>query len=164
MHIPSGLTYHRDGAIPFARLWSRLDFENTPVMALLLTTAAQMLLGLINLGSSSAFTAFASVGVIGLAVAYAIPVAVSMLEGRKAVSTANFHFPSLVGWSMNALTVVWITFQLVLFSMPTTLPVTATSMNYASVVFTGFFVLSTIYYLIWARKGMIRSRALSSVY
>lgn len=38
--------------------------------------------------------------------------------------------------------------------MPTGLPVTAVSMNYASVVLVGFMVLSMIYYVIWARKGM----------
>ncbi|CAK1357620.1 unnamed protein product [Cercospora beticola] len=145
--------FARDHAIPFSGLWSRLDLGDTPVMALLLTTVVQMLLGLINLGSTSAFTAFASVGVIGLAAAYALPVAVSMLEGRKAVSTARFRFPPVVGWLVNGVMVVWIAFQMILFSMPTTLPVTATSMNYASVVFVGFFVLSTAYYLLWARKG-----------
>lgn len=129
-------------------------------MALLLTTVVQMLLGLINLGSSSAFVAFVSVGVIGLAAAYAIPVAVSMVEGRRAVSSAPFHFPSIIGWGVNALMVIWIAFQMVLFSMPGTLPVTATSMNYASVVFVGFFALSAFYYVFWARKGMFIFREL----
>ena len=146
---------HSDNAIPLPALWSRLDFGDTPVMALVLTTVVQMLLGLINLGSSSAFTAFASVGVIGLAAAYAIPVAVSMLQGRRAVSTARFRFPPVVGWFINGLMVLWIAFQMILFSMPATLPVTAVSMNYASVVFAGFFALSTIYYLVWARKGVL---------
>jgi hypothetical protein len=122
-------------------------------MALILTTIVQMLLGLINLGSTSGFLAFVSCGVIGLAAGYAIPVAVSMVEGRKSVSSADFRFPSMVGWAMNGVMVIWVAFQMVLFSMPATLPVTAVSMNYASVVFVGFFVLSVIYYAIWARKG-----------
>ncbi|SMQ49321.1 unnamed protein product [Zymoseptoria tritici ST99CH_1A5] len=144
--------FARDRALPFSALWARLDFGDTPVMALALTTIVQMLLGLINLGSSSAFVAFVSVGVIGLAAAYAIPVAVSMTQGRQAVSTASFRLPPIIGWSMNVLMVVWILFQMILFSMPATLPVTAVSMNYSSVVFVGFFVLSTIYYVVWARK------------
>jgi amino acid transporter len=156
-HVKSDkLICSRDRAIPFPRLFAKLSGD-TPVNALVLTTVVQMLLGLINLGSSSAFTAFASVGVIGLAAAYAIPVAVSMAEGRKAVSTARFRLPTFVGWAMNIIMVLWIAFQMVLFSMPATLPVTAVSMNYASVVFVGFFVLSTIYYVIWARKGTLKS-------
>lgn len=56
--------FARDRAIPLSKLWSRLDLGQVPVFALILTTVVQMLLGLINLGSSSAFTAFASVGVM----------------------------------------------------------------------------------------------------
>lgn len=56
--------FARDRAIPLSKLWARLDLDQVPVFALLLTTVVQMLLGLINLGSTSAFTAFASVGVM----------------------------------------------------------------------------------------------------
>lgn len=89
----------------------------------------------------------------GLALGYAVPVALSMIEGRQSISGARFKFPSVVGWTINSLAVLWVAFQLVLFSMPAALPVTAVSMNYASVVLVGFMVLSTLYYVIWARKG-----------
>jgi hypothetical protein len=36
--------------------------------------------------------------------------------------------------------------------MPTALPVTAVSMNYASVVFVGFMAISAVWYLVYARK------------
>lgn len=61
----------RDNAIPGAKLFSRVDKRlGVPVWALVLTTVVQMLLGLINLGSTSAFTAFVSVGVQALAASY----------------------------------------------------------------------------------------------
>lgn len=96
---------------------------------------------------------FAESSLQGLAAGYAIPIAVSMLSSRRAVSTARFKFPAALGWTLNALAVAWIAFQMVLFSMPTALPVTATSMNYASVVLVGFMALSVGYYVICARKG-----------
>lgn len=37
--------------------------------------------------------------------------------------------------------------------MPTVLPVTAQTMNYASVVFAGFFVIATLWYYAWGRKN-----------
>jgi hypothetical protein len=40
-----------------------------------------------------------------------------------------------------------------LFSMPTVLPVTEVSMNYASVVLVGFACLSALWYAISGRKG-----------
>ena len=37
--------------------------------------------------------------------------------------------------------------------MPTVLPVTPQTMNYASVVFAGFFVIATLWYYAWGRKN-----------
>ncbi|GAB7339010.1 hypothetical protein MBLNU457_5675t1 [Dothideomycetes sp. NU457] len=142
----------RDKAIPGSKIFSKVHKGlGVPVNALILTTVVQLLLGLINLGSSSAFTAFVSVGVMALAVAYAIPITISMLNGRAEVSQARWNVGRL-GWAINAMAVAWITFEVVLFSMPTALPVTSISMNYASVVFVGFAAIAAVWYFAYARK------------
>jgi amino acid transporter len=146
--------FARDQAIPFSSVWSKLSTsDQVPVMALALLTVVQMLLGLINLGSTSAFTAFASCGVIALAAGYAIPIGISLFTGRKAVATARWRCPGPLGWIVNALSVAWIAFQLVLFSMPAALPVTVVTMNYASVVFVGFMAISAVYYIVYGHRG-----------
>jgi len=146
--------FARDKAIPLSRVWSRVDEKHdTPIMALVLTTVVQMLLGLINLGSSSAFLAFVSVGVMALAVTYAIPIVISMVHGRKEVNSAAWHVPHMVGWACNIIAVLWIAFEVVLFSMPTALPVTEASMNYAIVVFVGIMAMSGVWYALYAHKG-----------
>lgn len=146
--------FARDDAIPLARLWSRVDTRHgTPIWALLLTTIVQMLLGVINIGSSSAFLAFVSVGVISLAVSYGIPVAISMFHRRREVNSARWTMGNIIGWPVNTIAVLWIMFETVLFSMPTALPVTIVSMNYAIVVFLGFMFISAVWYLVYARKG-----------
>lgn len=146
--------FARDKAIPAASLWAKIDERHgTPIWALVLTTVVQLLLGLINLGSSSAFLAFVSVGVISLAVSYGIPIAISLTYRRKEVQVAHWKMPKAVGFAVNALAIAWIVFELVLFSLPTVLPVTAVSMNYAIVVFLGFMALSAVWYAIYARKG-----------
>lgn len=117
------------------------------------TTVVQMLLGLINLGSSSAFLAFVSVGVISLAVSYGIPIAISLFHRRRDVNGARWTMGSTVGWVVNIIALLWIIFEMVLFSMPTVLPVTEVSMNYAIVVFFGFMAISAAWYAIHARKG-----------
>ncbi|KAI1476522.1 amino acid transporter [Daldinia eschscholtzii] len=145
--------FARDNAIPLAGLWSKIDERHgTPIWALVLTTLIEMLLGLINLGSSSAFLAFVSVGVISLAVSYGIPIAISLLHKRKEVNSAKWTMGKYLGWVVNLLAMLWVAFEVVLFSMPTALPVTVASMNYAIVVFVGFMVLSAIWYGIYARK------------
>jgi hypothetical protein len=37
--------------------------------------------------------------------------------------------------------------------MPTAIPVTAEFMNYGSVVFFAFFVISTVWYFVWGKKN-----------
>lgn len=112
-----------------------------------------MLLGLINLGSSSAFLAFVSVGVISLAVSYGIPIAISLFHRRRDVNGARWTMGNTVGWVVNVIALLWIIFEMILFSMPTVLPVTEVSMNYAIVVFFGFMAISATWYAIHARKG-----------
>lgn len=145
--------FARDDAIPLAKLWSRVDSRlGVPVWSLALLTGIEMLLGLINLGSSSAFTAFVSVGVIALAVAYSIPIFLSLLQRRREVSKAHWCCGPVLGPIVNIVALCWITFELILFSMPTALPVTRVSMNYASVVFVGFMTIAAIWYAVYARK------------
>lgn len=123
-----------------------------PVNALGLVTIVQMLLGLINLGSTSAFTAFVSVGVQALALAYAIPIAISLLNKREQVLKARWNLGRIVGPIVNVIALLWIVFELVLFSMPTALPVTSISMNYASVVLVGFGAIAAVWYAVHSRK------------
>lgn len=111
-----------------------------------------MLLGLINLGSSSAFTAFVSVGVQALALAYGIPIAISLVNKREQVLKARWNLGRIIGPIVNVVALCWIGFELVLFSMPTALPVTATSMNYASVVLVGFGAIAAVWYAVHSRK------------
>lgn len=147
--------FARDNAIPGARLFAKVnDKLGVPFWALVLTTVVQMLLGLINLGSSSAFLAFVSVGVMALAVSYAIPIAISLLwDKRHEVNQARWNCGPVIGPIVNIIAIVWITFEVVLFSMPTALPVTVVTMNYASVVFVGFMAISAVWYFAYARRG-----------
>ncbi|PMD21675.1 amino acid transporter [Hyaloscypha hepaticicola] len=146
--------FARDDAIPGAKLFAIVSKRlGVPVYALILTTVVQMLLGLINLGSSSAFTAFVSVGVIALAVSYAIPIAISLLwNHRREVSQARWNCGRIIGPIVNVVALGWISFEVVLFSMPTALPVTAITMNYASVVLVGFMAMAAAWYFIYAKR------------
>ncbi|TVY31624.1 putative amino-acid permease [Lachnellula subtilissima] len=146
--------FARDDAIPGAKLFAVVNPNlGVPVYALALVTIVQMLLGLINLGSTSAFTAFVSVGVIALSVSYAIPIGISLLWNKRVeVNQARWNCGHVVGTVVNCVSLVWIAFEVVLFSMPTALPVTVVSMNYAIVVLVGFLTISAVWYGVYARK------------
>ena len=139
-------SFARDNALPFSSVFSRVAAppfasaaDPLPLNAFLLSTAVQVLLGLIYLGSSAAFNAFSGVGVICLGASYAMPVAVSLAGGRRILvgrsseggySSAEKLF-SLGRWgtAVNALAVLWIAFAIVLFCMPAVVPVTKVSMS-----------------------------------
>ena len=90
--------FARDNAVPLSGLWKRVDTRfGVPVWALALTTFVQALLGLINLGSSSAFTAFVSAGVLGLALSYGVPISISVLHRRREVMMAKWNCGMLIG-------------------------------------------------------------------
>jgi amino acid transporter len=146
--------FARDNAIPYSSFWSRFSQKHDcPIHALALMTLVQMALGLISLGSSSAFLAFISVGVIALAIAYAVPVVLSMMGSRREVQQARWKASGLIGWAINIAALSWIALEIVLFALPAVQPVTSVSMNYAAVVFVGLSLLTVAWYFIHARHG-----------
>jgi amino acid transporter len=145
--------FARDGAIPGSHLWAQVDKRfDIPLMGLLLSTLVDALLGCIYFGSTAAFNAFTGCATICLSVSYGIPILVSVLRGRRAVRHSTFSLGRF-GFFINIATIAWIMLAIILFCMPTAIPVTATSMNYASAVFAGFALVSMVWYIIRGRKN-----------
>jgi len=142
--------FARDGAIPGSSLWAKVVWD-IPFWGLVLSTLVDCLLGLIYFGSSAAFNSFTGVATICLSTSYGLPILISLLRGRKMVKHSTFSLGKF-GFAINVLTLCWICLAVVIFCMPTAIPVTPSSMNYASVVFAGFALISLIWYLIRGRK------------
>ena len=58
----------------------------------------------------------------------------------------------LLGWACNITCICWTLFVSVIFSIPTVLPVTKETMNYASVITGGVVILSGAWYILGAHK------------
>ncbi|OCK87995.1 amino acid transporter [Cenococcum geophilum 1.58] len=145
--------FARDGAIPGSRWWKQVNKTlDVPLNAMMLSMTVQIILGIIYFGSAAAFNAFSGVGVICLTVSYAAPIAVSLLGGRSHLKNGNFDL-GLLGATCNVIAIAWSLLAIPLFCMPSYLPVTATSMNYASVVFAAFFIIASGWYFIWGRTN-----------
>ncbi|KAL0574081.1 hypothetical protein V5O48_007866 [Marasmius crinis-equi] len=143
--------FARDKAIPFHRTFAYIPpGKSVPLNAYLLSTLVQLLLGLIYLGSSTAFNAFVGVAVMCLGASYAIPIAISLANGRRDVKDSPYPLGRW-GIPLNVISIAWVAFEIVLFSMPPVVPVTEVTMNYASVVFVGFGVISAGWYMISGR-------------
>ncbi|KAK2809980.1 hypothetical protein FQN50_003394 [Emmonsiellopsis sp. PD_5] len=144
--------FARDGAIPGSRLWRKVSKRfDVPLWGLILSTIVDCLLGLIYFGSSAAFNSFTGVATICLSTSYGVPILISVVRGRKHVKNAPFSLGKF-GYAINIATICWIALAIALFCMPVSLPVTASSMNYASVVFAGFAAISVAWYFVRARK------------
>ncbi|KAF8544571.1 putative GABA permease [Trichophaea hybrida] len=145
--------FARDGAIPGSRVWSQINHKHDmPLNGLFLSTIVCCLLGLIYFGSSAAFNSFTGVATICLSTSYAIPILISLLRGRKHVKNSPYSLGRF-GVAINMVTMFWIGLAVVLFCMPVALPVKADAMNYASVVFAGFTVISAGWYFVRGRKA-----------
>lgn len=145
--------FARDGAIPGSRLWKRTNEGlGIPLWGLVLSTVVDSLLGLVRaqfrplavsilltrnhqiyFGSSAAFNSFTGVATICLSCGYGLPILVSVLRGRKMVKHSTFSLGKF-GFIINGICLAWIALAIVLFSMPVSIPVTASSMNYVSAV------------------------------
>lgn len=143
----------RDKAIPGYKYWKQVDTRfGIPLNALILSVTVVALLGLIYLGSSAAFNAFTGATALCLTAAFAAPVAISLLSRRRHVQVSPYSL-GRYGWAINLISVIWVSFAIILFCMPISLPVTATNMNYASVVFCGFAAISVLWYYLGARNA-----------
>ncbi|KAL7005736.1 hypothetical protein EMMF5_004651 [Cystobasidiomycetes sp. EMM_F5] len=142
----------RDGALPGSTLWQRVHPRlQVQVWAIVLTTLVNMGLGCIYFGSSAAFNSFTGVATICLSTSYCVPILVSLVRRRKLVKSSPFPLGKF-GVIINSITIVWIVLAVVIFCMPVTLPVTPSSMNYASVVFAFFALVSAIWYFAYAKN------------
>ncbi|KAJ0133658.1 Uncharacterized protein HZ326_23276 [Fusarium oxysporum f. sp. albedinis] len=162
--------FARDGAIPGARMWSKVNTSlDVPLNAMMLCMVIEIILGVIYFGSSAAFNAFSGVGVICLTASYATPIAISLATGRKQVKTGQFYlgkFGAVANWialgmySSSSIVIclansllAWSLLAMPLFCMPSAIPVTAETVNYAPVVFVFACMVSGIWYWVWGHKN-----------
>lgn len=145
--------FARDGAIPGYKLWRKVNKKlDVPLWGIILSTVVDCILGCIYFGSSAAFNSFTGVATICLSTSYCVPVLVSLVRKREPLRNSPYSLGKL-GPVVNWVALIWIVFAVVIFCMPVSLPVTASSMNYASVVFAGFAAISGIWYIVYARKN-----------
>jgi amino acid permease (GABA permease) len=143
--------FSRDGALPGSRFWHKIsDRTRTPVNAVWLAAAGAFLLGLPSLWNSTAYAAVTSISVIGLYIAYVIPVYLRLRQGAD-FERGPWH---LGRWSriVGTLAVAWTAVISVLFMLPTLSPITAKSFNYTPVAVVAVLGFAGVWWLVSARR------------
>lgn len=139
----------RDQAIPkgLAKVHQRW---NVPIWALITAVIPMYVLSLIYIGSTTAFYAILSAFVMMQMVTYIVPIALLVSKGDS-IELGPWQIGRF-RYVVHSISLVWSVFLIVFTTFPTTLPVTAENMNYATVITGGLVVFAAIIYFVYARN------------
>jgi amino acid transporter len=128
-------TLARDNATPFSPFFARVSprFHN-PFNATMLCGVTCTLMGCMYVGSSTAFNAFVGSYVQLSTLSYLMAILPHLLSGRGNIIPGWFWMRGPTGFAVNLISCLYIVVFLVIFCFPSSLPATASSMNYASLI------------------------------
>ena len=125
-----------------------------PVRVIVLITLTASLLGLINIGSSTAFNALTSLSLIGHYTSYLLPITLLVIRrfGKKEIPWGPW---TLGRWGLpiNLVSMGYSIVLIVFMVFPQYQPVRAENMNYASVIFGAAMLVSTVLWFVYGRKA-----------
>jgi amino acid transporter len=113
--------FSRDGAVPGWRMWSRVNKARIPFNAVILMAVAALVITLPALkgnkaGVPVAFLAVVSIAVIGLYIAYVIPIYLRLRKG-DAFEAGPWNLGRKYKW-MCTFSVIWVSIITVIFCLP----------------------------------------------
>lgn len=124
-----------------------------PVRAITFVTVTAGLLGLVNIGSSTAFNALTSLALIGHYTSYLLPISLLVLRrfGKKEIPWGPW---TLGRWGLpiNIVSIAYSILLIVFMVFPPYQPVRAENMNYASVIFGAAILVSTVLWFVYGRR------------
>ncbi|MGA9860111.1 MAG: amino acid permease [Solirubrobacteraceae bacterium] len=163
--------FSRDGAIPGHNLWRRLGSNGTPTYAVLFVCLMALIVTIPAFfpnaaGTPVAFFAVTSIAVIGLYIAYTIPVFLRWRIG-DAFKPGPWTLGSKYKW-INPIAFIWVGLCVIIFCLPVNNPggvyfktgFSWNLVNYAPIVTIVIMAAVTIWYLVSARntfKGPVRT-------
>jgi len=162
--------FSRDGAVPGHNLWRRLGKNRTPTWAVLFVCLFALIITIPayfpnHLGTPVAFLAVTSISVIGLYIAYTIPVFLRWRMGDRFVA-GPWTLGSKYKW-MNPIAFSWVAICVIIFCLPFAPEgvffksgFNWSAVNYAPIVTIGVMLAVTIWYAVSAKnsfKGPVRT-------
>jgi amino acid transporter len=154
--------FSRDGAVPGHNLWRRLGSNRTPTWAVLFVCLFAAIITIPayfpnHLGTPIAFLAVTSISVIGLYIAYTIPVFLRW-RMRDSFQAGPWTLGAKYKW-LNPIAFTWVGICVIIFSLPLE-PAGVffrngfswNSVNYAPLVTIGVMAAVTIWFVVSAKK------------
>jgi amino acid transporter len=155
--------FSRDGAVPGHNLWRRLGKNRTPTWAVLFVCLCALIVTIPayfpnHLGTPVAFFAVTSISVIGLYIAYTIPVFLRWRMGSE-FKAGPWTLGNKYKW-MNPIAFSWVAICVVIFCLPFA-PAGVffksgfewSAVNYAPIVTIGVMAAVTIWFVVSAKRS-----------
>src|SRR5579864_8444726 len=144
--------FSRDGAMPASKFWHNINARTrTPTNSIWFAAVGALILGLPYLWNPTAYAAVTSIAVIGLYIAYGLPILLRLLAGER-FQRGPWHLKQwsyVVGW----IAVVWIAFISILFILPQFSPGnTWATFNFAPVAVVAVLAYAGGYWFLSARN------------
>ena len=142
--------FSRDGALPASGFWHRINPRTrTPTNSIWFAAVGAFLLGLPYLWNVTAYYAVTSIAVIGLYIAYVMPVFLRLLAGDS-FKRGPWH---LGRWSkpVGTIAVVWVAFVCIILLLPQYSPVTRDTFNYAPIAVGVVMAFAGVWWVVSAR-------------
>jgi amino acid transporter len=146
--------FSRDNALPGSGLWAQVNPRTgTPTNSIWLCVVCSVVLASPALVSTTAYLAVTSIAVIGLYIAYVVPVFLRRTNPDFTPGRWNLgRWSAPIGW----ISVAWVAFIVVLFMLPPASPITVSTFNYAPVAVVAVLVFSTVTWFVGGRKHFMR--------
>ena len=143
----------RDHALPGSRIWAKVNPRTgTPTNSIWLCVTLSVILASPALVSTTAYFAVTSIAVIGLYIAYVIPVLLRRLSPDFTPGPWNLgRWSAVVGW----VAVVWVVIICILFVLPPVAPVTVETFNYAPIAVLVVLVFATVSWFVGGRHSFM---------
>lgn len=146
--------FARDNALPFSNALAHVNKRTQiPVTSVLVSTIITVLLSLINIGSTAAFNAIASVMIAALFTTYILSIA-AFIRARRlpgGIPPSRFSLGWL-GMPINCFAVAWLCFSIIFTFFPTANNPTPVDMNWSILVFGFVVIFAIIQYLVHGRR------------
>ncbi|KAK2759402.1 hypothetical protein FQN54_002880 [Arachnomyces sp. PD_36] len=146
--------FARDDALPFSSFFRYIHPRSkVPVNSILTTTLITTLLSLINIGSTAAFNAIASLTIASLFMSYLIPIICFCMRRFRdePMPPARWSLGQL-GLPVNIFSILYLMFAVIFTFFPTTAEVTLEDMNWSILVFGVVFIFAVVQYAVHGKN------------
>ncbi|PGG96979.1 hypothetical protein AJ79_09386 [Helicocarpus griseus UAMH5409] len=145
-------SFSRDGGFPFSKFTAKLSSsDNIPINALYVNTVLLIGLGAVQIGSTTALNALLGGASLCGKSSFGLCIVLLLWRGRDVLDENRWLNLGRYGLVVDIVAVIWVAWMCIWISFPLYIPVTASSMNYASIIFAGIVFIGTVYYFLGYR-------------